>query len=86
MKQETVTKIFETINTDAHKILTVKTIIDAYYSNKVCKVHLFDDIFLETDEKDFDEIANKYFNTLLQNEEYELCHELTKIYPKIKLC
>jgi len=85
MKQETVDKIFETINTDTHKILTVKTIIDSYHYNKVCKVHLFDDIFLETDEKDFEEIVNKYFSTLLENEEYELYYELTKIYPTIKV-
>jgi len=84
MKQETVTKIFEIINTDAHKISTIQTIINAYHSNKVCKVYLFDDIFLETDREDFEEISSKYFPTLLENEEYELCHELTKIYPTIK--
>ena len=84
MKQETVDRIFEIINTDIHKISTIRTIIGLNPSNKICKVHLYDDIFLETDRRDFEEISNRYFPTLLENEEYELCYELTKIYPTIK--
>jgi len=72
-------KIFEEINSDKHKILKVKKIIESIEESKICNVHLFDDIFLETKKEDYCEIIEKYFTTLLENEEYEICHKLKQL-------
>jgi len=72
-------KIFKEINSDTHKILKVKNIIESIEENKICNVHLFDDIFLETKKEDYCELIEKYFPTLLENEEYEICHILKQL-------
>lgn len=72
-------KIFEEINSDKHKILKVKKIIESIEEGKICNVHLFDDIFLETKKENYCEIVEKYFPTLLKNEEYEICHKLKQL-------
>jgi hypothetical protein len=72
-------KIFKKINSDKHKILKVKKIIESIEENKICNVYLFDDIFLETKKEDYYEIIEKYFPTLLENEEYEICHKLKQL-------
>ena len=72
-------KIFEEINSDKHKILKVKKIIESREGNKICNVHLFDDIFLETKKEDYCELIQKYLPTLLENEEYEICYKLTQL-------
>jgi len=72
-------KIFEEINSDKHKILTVKKIIESIEGKKLCNVHLFDDIFLETKKEDYCELIQKYFPILLENEKYEICHKLKQL-------
>jgi len=72
-------KIFEEINSDNHKILKVKTIIESIETNNICKVHLFDDIFLEIKKEDYCELIQNYLPTLLDNEEYEICHKLIQL-------
>ena len=72
-------KIFEEINSDKHKILKVKKIIESIDENKICKVHLFDEIFLETKKEDYTELIQNYFPILLDNEEYEICHKLKQL-------
>lgn len=72
-------KIFEEINSDKHKILKIKKIIESIDENKTCIVHLFDEIFLETKKEDYSELIQKYFPTLLDNEEYEICHKLKQL-------
>lgn len=72
-------KIFEEINSDKHKILKVKKIIESIEGNKICNVHLFDTIFLETKKEDYCELIQIYLPTLLENEEYEICHKLTQL-------
>ena len=72
-------KIFEEINSDNHKILKVKTIIESIETNNICKVHLFDDIFLETKKEDYCELIQNYLPILLDNEEYEICHKLKQL-------
>lgn len=72
-------KIFDEINSDKYKILKVKKIIESIEENKICKVHLFDDIFLETKKEDYSELIQKYFPILLDNEEYEICHKLKQL-------
>jgi hypothetical protein len=72
-------KIFKKINSDRHKILVVKEIIESTKQNKTCKVHLFNDIYLETKKDDYQEVIKRHFSFLLENEEYELCCELKKL-------
>jgi calcineurin-like phosphoesterase family protein len=72
-------KIFEEINSDKHKILKVKKIIESIEGKKLCIVHLFDDIFLETKKEDYCELIQKYFPILLEYEEYEICHKLKQL-------
>jgi hypothetical protein len=72
-------KIFEKVNSDRHKILQVIEIIESTKQNKICKVHLFDDIYLETKKDDYQEVIKRHFSFLLENEKYELCSELKKL-------
>jgi hypothetical protein len=72
-------KIFEKINSNEHKILEVKEIIESTKQNKTCKVHLFNEIYLETKKDDYQELIKRHFSFLLENEEYELCSELKKL-------
>jgi len=74
-----VSKIFEHINSDKHKILKVKKIIESIEQNSICNVHLFDDLFLETKKEDYCELIQKYLPTLLENEEYEICYKLKQL-------
>lgn len=74
-----VSKIFEHINSDNYKILKVKKIIESIEQNKICKVHLVDGIYIETKKEDYCELIQKYFLTLLENEEYEICHKLKQL-------
>ena len=69
-------KILTMVNTDEHKVLVSKEVINSIKQNKVCKVHLFEDVYLETDKKDYKEIIQSYFPVLLDREEYEICNEL----------
>ena len=72
-------KTFDEINSDKHKILKIKKIIESIEENKICKVHLFNGIFLETKKEDYCELIQKYLPTLLENEEYEICYILTQL-------
>jgi hypothetical protein len=72
-------KIFEEINSDKYKILKLKKIIESIEENKICNVHLFDEIFLETKKEYYCELIQKYIPTLLENEEYEICHKLKQL-------
>jgi len=72
-------KIFEKINSDDYKILEVEEIIESTKQNKICKVHLFDSIYLETKKDDYQEVIKRHFSFLLEKEEYELCSELKKL-------
>lgn len=74
-----VCKIFEEINSDKHKILKIKKIIESIENNKICSVHLFDNIFLETKKEDYSELIQKYLPILLENEEYEICYKLKQL-------
>jgi hypothetical protein len=74
-----VDKIFKKINSDRYKILEVKEIIESTKQNKTCKVHLFNDIYLETKKDDYQEVIKRHFSFLLENEEYKLCSELKKL-------
>ena len=71
-----VNKIFEAVTTDKHKILISKEVINSIKHNKICKVHLFGDIYLETKKEDYKEIVQRYLPILLDKEEYEICNEL----------
>lgn len=82
-----INKIFEKINSDRYKILKVKKIIDSIEENKICKIHLFDGIYLETKKEDYYGLIQQYFPILLKNEEYEICEKLKQlqlIHPSIK--
>jgi len=72
-------KIFEEFNSDKHKILKVKKIIESIEGNKICNVYLFNDIFLEVKKEDYCELIQNFLPTLLKNEEYEICHKLTQL-------
>ena len=76
MNTITANKILTMVNTDEHKVLVSKEVINSIKQNKVCKVHLFKDVYLETDKKDYKEIIQSYFPVLLDREEYEICNEL----------
>ena len=76
MNTVTANKILTMVNTDEHKVLVSKEVINSIKQNKVCKVHLFEDVYLETDKKDYKEIIQSYFHVLLDREEYEICNEL----------
>ena len=76
MNTVTANKILTMVNTDEHKVLVSKEVINSIKQNKVCKVHLFEDVYLETDKKDYKEIIQSYFPVLLDREEYEICNEL----------
>ena len=69
-------KILTEVNTDKHKVLVSKEVINSIKQNKICKVHLFDDIYLETNKKDYKKIIKNYLPVLLDKEEYETCNEL----------
>jgi hypothetical protein len=74
-----VNKIFEAVNTNKHKVLTSKEIVNSIKQNKVCKVHLFGDVYLETKKEDYKEIIQNYLPILLDKEEYEICNELKSL-------
>ena len=74
-----VNKIFEAVNTNKHKVLTSKEIVNSIKQNKVCKVHLFGDVYLETKKEDYKEIIQKYLPILLDKEEYEICNKLKSL-------
>ena len=74
-----VDKIFKVVNTNKHKVLTSKEIVNSIKQNKVCKVHLFGDVYLETKKEDYKEIIQKYLPILLDKEEYEICNELKSL-------
>ena len=74
-----VNKIFEAVNTDKHKVLISKEVINSIKQNKICKVHLFGDVYLETRKEDYKEIIQKYLPILLDKEEYEICNELKSL-------
>ena len=74
-----VNKIFEVVNTNKHKVLTSKEIVNSIKQNKVCKVHLFGDVYLETKKEDYKEIIQNYLPILLDKEEYEICNELKSL-------
>lgn len=74
-----VNKIFEAVNTNKHKVLISKEIVNSIKQNKVCKVHLFGDVYLETKKEDYKEIIQKYLPILLDKEEYEICNELKSL-------
>mgnify|MGYP003638866289 FL=1 len=71
-----VDKIFEVITTDKHKVLVSKEVVNSIKHNKICKVHLFGDVYLETKKEDYKEIMQNYLPILLDKEEYEICNEL----------
>ena len=72
----TANEILTTINTDEHKVLISKEVVNSIKHNKICKVHLFGDIYLETKKEDYKEIVQRYLPILLDKEEYEICNEL----------
>jgi HD superfamily phosphohydrolase len=74
-----VNKIFEAVTTDKHKILMSKEVVNSIKHNKICKVHLFGDVYLETRKEDYKEIIQKYLPILLDKEEYEICNELKSL-------
>ena len=74
-----VDKIFKVVNTNKHKVLTSKEIVNSIKQNKECKVHLFGDVYLETKKEDYKEIIQKYLPILLDKEEYEICNELKSL-------
>ena len=74
-----VNKIFEAVTTDKHKVLMSKEVVNSIKHNKICKVHLFGDVYLETRKEDYKEIIQKYLPILLDKEEYEICHELKSL-------
>lgn len=74
-----VDKIFKVVNTNKHKVLISKEIVNSIKQNKVCKVHLFGDVYLETKKEDYKEIIQKYLPILLDKEEYEICNELKSL-------
>lgn len=74
-----VNKIFEAVTTDKHKILMSKEVVNSIKHNKICKVHLFGDVYLETKKEDYKEIIQKYLPILLDKEEYEICNELKSL-------
>jgi HD superfamily phosphohydrolase len=74
-----VNKIFETVTTDKHKILMSKEVVNSIKHNKICKVHLFGDVYLETKKEDYKEIIQNYLPILLDKEEYEICNELKSL-------
>ena len=74
-----VNKIFEAVNTNKHKVLISKEIVNSIKQNKVCKVHLFSDVYLETKKEDYKEIIQNYLPILLDKEEYEICNELKSL-------
>ncbi len=74
-----VNKIFEAVNTNKHKVLISKEIVNSIKQNKVCKVHLFGDVYLETKKEDYKEIIQNYLPILLDKEEYEICNELKSL-------
>ena len=71
-----VNKIFEAVTTDKHKVLMSKEVVNSIKHNKICKVHLFGDVYLETKKEDYKEIVQRYLPILLDKEEYEICSEL----------
>ena len=71
-----VNKIFEAVTTDKHKVLMSKEVVNSIKHNKICKVHLFGDVYLETKKEDYKEIVQRYLPILLDKEEYEICNEL----------
>tara|TARA_R110000824_G_scaffold102243_1_gene242563 strand:+ start:563 stop:811 length:249 start_codon:yes stop_codon:yes gene_type:complete len=71
-----VNKIFEAVTTDKHKVLMSKEVVNSIKHNKICKVHLFGDVYLETKKEDYKEIMQNYLPILLDKEEYEICNEL----------
>ena len=74
-----VNKIFEAVTTDKHKVLISKEVVNSIKHNKICKVHLFGDVYLETRKEDYKEIIQKYLPILLDKEEYEICNELKSL-------
>ena len=74
-----VNKIFEAVTTDKHKVLMSKEVVNSIKHNKICKVHLFGDVYLETKKEDYKEIVQRYLPILLNKEEYEICHELKSL-------
>ena len=74
-----VNKIFEAVNTNKHKVLISKEIVNSIKHNKICKVHLFGDVYLETKKEDYKEIIQNYLPILLDKEEYEICNELKSL-------
>jgi len=76
MNTVTANKILTTINTDKHKVLVSKEVVNSIKQNKICKVHLFGDVYLETKKEDYKEIVQRYLPILLDKEEYEICNEL----------
>jgi len=72
-------KIFKVVNTNKHKVLISKEIVNSIKHNKICKVHLFGDVYLETKKEDYKEIIQKYLPILLDKEEYEICNELKSL-------
>jgi HD superfamily phosphohydrolase len=74
-----VNKIFEAVTTDKHKILMSKEVVNSIKHNKICKVHLFGDVYLETRKEDYKEIIQNYLPILLDKEEYEICNELKSL-------
>ena len=75
----TANKILTTINTDEHKVLISKEVVNSIKLNQVCKVHLFGDVYLETKKEDYKEIIQNYLPILLDKEEYEICNELKSL-------
>jgi len=74
-----VNKIFEAVTTDKHKVLMSKEVVNSIKHNKICKVHLFGDVYLETRKEDYKEIIQNYLPILLDKEEYEICNELKSL-------
>ena len=74
-----VNKIFEAVTTDKHKILMSKEVVNSIKHNKICKVHLFGDVYLEIKKEDYKEIIQNYLPILLDKEEYEICNELKSL-------
>lgn len=72
-------EILTTINTDEHKVLMSKEVVNSIKHNKICKVHLFGDVYLETKKEDYKEIIQNYLPILLDKEEYEICNELKSL-------
>ncbi len=72
-------KIFKVVNTNKYKVLISKEIVNSIKHNKICKVHLFGDVYLETKKEDYKEIIQKYLPILLDKEEYEICNELKSL-------